>query len=1046
MSDEKTKSNFSPYYKPLEQVVVRFPLLPVEAYHNLAISYKSNYHELEDRIKYAVMVGSQTLANSLESKHTKEKDIKKGQSKLLRYLIRMSTRCTPYGLFAGVAMANLGDKTELSLSDTTPKTYTRPDMEFLSRFINKLERQEDILRQLHIIANPTVFMRGERVYLQERLSAGKSEVEPRVSIRLTRVVKTVLELARAPIVYNELVKKLLADNLKADKEKIEILLSNLLEQTILITELRPPLTNANPAGHVLAVLSQNPAAAAAAEKLQSFLAIVKKSDSGTFAERLSIFPQLKNFAEEMSEPSSNPVVQVDAGRRLKGTEIANHVAEEVARAAETMLAITSYPKGFDPLRSYRNAFIDKYGQDRAVPILELLDPNFGLGVPTEYTGGVTDGSSRANFNARNQLLLKLAIEAIRDKKAVLEFDENIIKNMKTWSLDEKYAPISLDICVFVVTKSAADIDTGNFQIVIGPNLGATAAGKMLGRFAHLCGETAYETLRTISDIEKHHSPGKLWAELVYLPRKYHAGNVAIRPAIQEYEVLLGVAPGVALDKVIPINELTVGVRDGRFYLRWNKRNEQIHISSGHMLNSYGAPPICRFLSDIGKPPQAGFMNFDWGPAYGFPFLPRVQVGKAVLSPAQWHIDGMTFEKTVTDSLGQFKEAFQKWQAVWNVPRFVYLTNGDNRLLLDTQSSTHIEELRKEFKHLGGLTLQEAYPSLDHAWVPGPDGHYFMEMVVSLIPATPDKNTVANKTEMQPAKSSQRFLQKLFKGAPVEPMRLCPPGSDWLFLKLYCGRELEEDMLMECKTFVERVLAKNYAEDFFFIRYSDPDPHIRIRFHGASKRLTDKLYPLVCAWASGLQAKDLCLKFVLDTYDREMERYGGSEAICLAEKLFAADSQAVLDILAAERACADKRDRIITAVASLNHLLGDMGLDDQARIDWCKKYVNSWNAVSKEYREKQKHLREALDEPSKTIDINIAQFFVIRHERLAAITRKYRALEQNGKLKPEYWNIIRSITHMHCNRLLGTNNDNEHKALGLLFRTLQSLSAIKAVKK
>jgi thiopeptide-type bacteriocin biosynthesis protein len=38
---------------------------------------------------------------------------------------------------------------------------------------------------------------------------------------------------------------------------------------------------------------------------------------------------------------------------------------------------------------------------------------------------------------------------------------------------------------------------------------------------------------------------------------------------------------------------------------------------------------------------------------------------------------------------------------------------------------------------------------------------------------------------------------------------------------------------------------------------------------------------------------------LDTYDREIERYGGSEGIRVAEQIFAVDSACVLDLLSTE---------------------------------------------------------------------------------------------------------------------------------------------------
>ncbi|MFA6583913.1 MAG: lantibiotic dehydratase family protein [Elusimicrobiaceae bacterium] len=665
----RTPSRKKLYYKPLEQVAVRVPLLPVEFYNTL--NCPINYHQFEDKIKYAITVGSMSLADAFDRNNSSAKEINKDQSKLLRYLIRMSTRPTPYGLFAGVAMAKFGETTDLAIAAEEPQTHTRPDMGWLLKFVNKLEAQPEVLEQLHISVNPTIFIRGERLYLQERLSSDKAETEPRVSIRATKAVQKIMEFAAKPIVYSELCAKLLAVIPEADEGKIEQLLNSLLEQTILLTNLRPPLTVPNPAEYVLDILSKISSAAEMKNKLTELQNIIKQCDSGSFPQRISAYRQAKVIAETLAGASAHPAVQVDCGRKFDCSVISSKIGEETARAAELMLKLSPFPDGLEPLAAYKNKFENRYGIGREVSVLELLDPNFGLGIPSEYTGREFGNNAQAPL--RNHVLLKLATEALRDKRTVVELTDSTIDQLKTYTPDIKTAPVSLDVCVLVAAKTKQDIDAGNFKIVIGPNVGAGSAGKMLGRFAYLMGTSALDTLKAIADIEKQYLPDKIHAELVYLPRRFRAGNVAVRPATGEYEIALGVSANTAPDKVIPLNELCVGVKHGRFYLRWSKRDEAVIISNKHMLNTYDAPHICRFLCDAGAVPTAGFTNFSWGPAYNFQFLPRVQAGRTVLSLAQWTVSGITFERKQLESNSVFALAFKDWQSAWNVPRYVYLT-------------------------------------------------------------------------------------------------------------------------------------------------------------------------------------------------------------------------------------------------------------------------------------------------------------------------------------------------------------------------------------
>lgn len=95
--------------------------------------------------------------------------------------------------------------------------------------------------------------------------------------------------------------------------------------------------------------------------------------------------------------------------------------------------------------------------------------------------------------------------------------------------------------------------------------------------------------------------------------------------------------------------------------------------------------------------------------------------------------------------------------------------------------------------------------------------------------------------------------------------------------------LEEDLIAgPVRHFAEGALEAGLIEAWFFVRYSDPEPHVRLRFRGTPDRLTRELLPYVCDWARELMGERLCLRFGFDTYDRELERYGGPAALDIAE--------------------------------------------------------------------------------------------------------------------------------------------------------------------
>src|SRR6185436_11110603 len=124
-----------------------------------------------------------------------------------------------------------------------------------------------------------------------------------------------------------------------------------------------------------------------------------------------------------------------------------------------------------------------------------------------------------------------------------------------------------------------------------------------------------------------------------------------------------------------------------------------------------------------------------------------------------------------------------------------------------------------------------------------------------------------------------------------------------YAKLYTGHATSDQILTE----VIAPLVAGEAEGregrdgreappWFFIRYSDPHWHLRFRVHGDPAWLYGELLPKLTAQARAMLDDGRLWKLQLDTYEREIERYGGATGLELAEQLFGADSACVVDIL------------------------------------------------------------------------------------------------------------------------------------------------------
>jgi thiopeptide-type bacteriocin biosynthesis protein len=75
------------------------------------------------------------------------------------------------------------------------------------------------------------------------------------------------------------------------------------------------------------------------------------------------------------------------------------------------------------------------------------------------------------------------------------------------------------------------------------------------------------------------------------------------------------------------------------------------------------------------------------------------------------------------------------------------------------------------------------------------------------------------------------------------------------------------------------------------------------------------------------SEGLCLKFAFDTYEPEIERFGGIAGMTAAEALFSADSRGRAALLHALKRKVWPHDETALLVLSVDDLLGAIGLDE-----------------------------------------------------------------------------------------------------------------------
>ena len=182
------------------------------------------------------------------------------------------------------------------------------------------------------------------------------------------------------------------------------------------------------------------------------------------------------------------------------------------------------------------------------------------------------------------------------------------------------------------------------------------------------------------------------------------------------------------------------------------------------------------------------------------------------------------------------------------------------------------------------------------------------------------------------------------------------GSEWLYYKIYTGVKTADIILLEnLYPVIEKLKTENRIQKWFFIRYKDPEQHIRIRFYSKNPENTfyviAKLYPIL----NTLLQENTIWKVQTDTYQREIERYG-KNTIEESETLFWQDSEMILDYLSLKSSSPRDEMQLIFSFLAIDSFLNSFSLNNEDKLT----LMNESQIAFKEEFQADRTLNKELD--------------------------------------------------------------------------------------
>ncbi|EHR52397.1 thiopeptide-type bacteriocin biosynthesis domain [Saccharomonospora marina XMU15] len=647
------------------------------------------------------------------------------------YLLRWRRRATPFGLFAGVAAAS-ADAPASARVDPECRVSAQTDARWLGEIIAGLQQRHDLLPRLTVVANNVAFRRGARLVIPAR----PDETQPQrgaaldTSIRHTRAVAAALDGAAYPVRIAELAERIRAEFPAADRETISRLLAQLIDGGALITTLRPPLTAADPLSHVLAELD-----AAGIDDLPDLVKMVAELTAirdelaavrawGPMAEHAVALEQTEDRMRAV-HPTAGRVQAVDVAVAGKLT-VPEAVLREAEVAATTLLRLTPFPFGDPAWKDWHARFLDCYGAGAVVGVREVVADS-GLGFPAGFLGAARPHAAHL-ATERDVGLLRLIQRASTENRAEIVVTESVLEDLRVGDHAKLVAPARAELAFQLHAASSEALERGHFQLwVTGAPMHATS---MAGRFTRLLSTQDRERL------VGSYTPDRgdvICAQLSFPPRRERNENITRVPRLLPYLISLG-EHHAEDPTVIALDDLAVTADADEIALVRISTGQRVQPHIPHALqNTIQTPPLARFLAEVASARRAVYGPFGYGVADDLPFVPRIRHGRAVLSPARWHLTP-TDLRPATTGTSSWDDALHSWRARWQVPSAVVLVEGELRLALDLDDHADRVLLRRRLERTrsGRLELREAGPHESDGWAGRP-----CELVVPLRAAPPE---------------------------------------------------------------------------------------------------------------------------------------------------------------------------------------------------------------------------------------------------------------------------------------------------------------------
>lgn len=918
---------------------------------------------------------------------------------LYKYYNRICVRSTPYGLFAGFATGNIVRESSSILRDITNpwEFYIRPDMSLIEKLITKVNTPQNS-NIIKFSTNNTVYHVADKLrYIEADSNKNYTITQVQNSEFLDSLLKFA-EKGQYLIDIREFVKNILSD---VSDEEVNSFIDDLVSSQLLIAQLPPYITaNTEILSNLKETFSYTSLIDDELEKINDICYDIKATlNNGRNISDSFYYKNQKSFSEQD--------FQVDLKINLVQNQLSSKVVISLSKAVNELSKLPNAPH-HSRISEFKTKFTARFGTEE-IPLVYALDPQMGVGYDLQISGNLEDVPlindidfslpEQKKSNTQHPLVSYVQQKFQSSFNHVnllpIKLEENDIKNNISGNTSKRMFS-DYYLMGELYSKSTDCLDDGEFKFYCTSAIPRPFMATVLSRFSYYDKSLA-EKVRHNVDKENN----SIVAEIVHQPDG-RIGNILLRPSFYNHEIAYYSQSNP--DNIqISINDLLISIIDDEIVIRSKKLGKIIipRLSSSHNFH-IAQLPFYRFVCDLQYYNMSNGFEWDWGHLKDSLYLPRVEYKNLILCEAKWQL--FFFEGL---SIRLLKEKMKELL----IPRYFKIKDSDNTLLLDSSNIVCLNILLKRLKDKKKVYVYELIN--DSFFITHNSKHYSSEVIIPLVN---ELNAVPNNIKIvDKAEKKRRFF----------------PGEEWTYLKIYCSHVTCDDLIAEVLPNLQMIFEKENFE-WFFIRYDDPDHHLRLRVKSNDSK---KLQKILLEELNFYIQNRLIFSVCQDTYERELERYG-SNTIEYSESIFCYDSISSTRLLQSlKNNSAQEEVRYLMALMSVDRIFEDFGIiyEDRKKIMDDMFHAFQSEFVEIEDRNLKKDFKKSIDKKLRNhkeilqdlliekkydgIFVEVDQILKERTESTADIVNKILS-EFPIKNKLVLW--LSSFIHMNLNRIFFTH--------------------------